>query len=83
MAFDDAVMKKKRQAKFKDIFIREINHLCEERTDIPGYRKALTDSLLSIVGAEQSRLDKDASSVGIYEDVKQQVDKLGDFIGRS
>tara|TARA_A100001015_G_C15035940_1_gene736216 strand:+ start:1864 stop:2094 length:231 start_codon:yes stop_codon:yes gene_type:complete len=76
-------MKQKRQAKFKEIFVHEINNLCLDRTDIPGYRKALTDSLLAIVRAEQSRLDKDASSVGIYDDIKQQVEKLGDFIGDS
>ena len=76
-------MKHKRQAKFKEIFGREIDSICLDRTDIPGYRKALTDSLKSIVRAEQSRLDKDASTVGIYDDIKAQVTKLGDFIGGS
>ena len=76
-------MKQKRQAKFKEIFVREINNLCLDRTDIPGYRKALTESLSAIVRAEQSRLDRDASSVGIYDDIKQQVEKLGDFMCNS
>lgn len=76
-------MRQKRQAKFKEIFVREIDSLCLDRMDIPGYRKALTDSLVSIVRAEQSRLDKDASAVGIYDDIKEQVTKLGDFIGSS
>ena len=74
-------MKQKRQAKFREIFTREIDQLCLERTDIPGYRKALQDALLSVVRAEQLRLDKDASAVGIHEEVKEQVTKLGDFIG--
>ena len=74
-------MKQKRQAKFREIFSREIDQLCLDRTDIPGYRKALTDALLSVVRAEQQRLDKDASAVGIYEEVKDQVSKLGVFIG--
>lgn len=74
-------MKQKRQAKFREIFSREIDQLCLERTDIPGYRKALTDALRSVVSAEQQRLDKDASAVGIYEEVKDQVSKLGVFIG--
>ena len=76
-------MTQKRQAKFKEIFVREINDLCVDRTDIPGYRKALTESLLSVVRAEQSRLDRDASAVGIFDDIKQQVELLGDFIGKS
>ena len=73
-------MKQKRQAKFREIFTREIDQLCLERTDIPG-EESFQDALLSVVRAEQLRLDKDASAVGIHEEVKEQVNKLGDFIG--
>ena len=81
MVFDVAAMKQNRKAKFQEIFKNEINNLCVDRTDIPEYRKALKDSLTSIVRAEKSRLDKEASAVGIHDDIKEQVDKLGDFIG--
>jgi len=71
-----------KKQRFRDIFGREIESVCEERTAIPGYRKALTDTLYEIIDKEKMRLEYDQGSGGIQQEIKDALYRLGDFIGK-
>lgn len=70
----------KRTQRFREIFSKEIESVCEERINIPGYRTALKDSLFKLLNKEKMRLDHDRSSAGINSEVRDIVNALAEFI---
>ena len=72
-----------RRQKFAQIFDSEISKISDERMEIPGYKKALSDALFKTLDREKMRIEHDATAGGILFEIKDIVNTLGHFIEES
>jgi len=74
---------KQRKQRFREIIGEEIAQVCEERSNIQGYRKEIMKAVTEVIDKERMRLEYEYNAGSIISEIRDVVYNLGNYIGEN